>query len=388
MKRLLHGLSGCVGALIATASLAQGAASAPGGAESVDRIVAASSLRLNDRTPGDLIAAGGRIEVNAPVDGDALLAGGELRLPSSVARSVHAAGGRVQIGGTIGRHLRVAGGQIELGSQAQVDGNATLFGGDVDVRGPVKGTLRVGAGRLLIDAAIGGDVHATAGRIELGPHARIGGALRWRSDNALQRDPAAQVLGTEERLEWPGSSGRERDRVEAARSVRHARGWLSSVWWTAGLMLLAAVLVAAFPAASARVARTLRERSGWSVLIGFVTLVCVPVAVLLLLITVIGAPLALLALLLYVVLLPLGYVACAVALGDAGLQRWRTADASRTGWRIGAVLLALLLLALLGRVPWLGGLVAFVAMLAGLGALALQAMPGRAAQTSTPAAAG
>lgn len=86
----------------------------------------------------------------------------------------------------------------------------------------------------------------------------------------------------------------------------------------------------------------------------------------------IGVPLALLALLLYFVLLPMGYVSSAIGLGQLGLARWRSDVAGHLGWRIGATSLALVLLALLGEVPWLGGLVALVALLIGLGAIVLQ----------------
>lgn len=353
-----------------TVALAQGVAGESATARvGDDRIAAGSSLRLTDRTAGDLLAAGGRVDLRAPVDGDVVLAGGELRLQSAVAHNVYAAGGRLWIEGALARHLRVAGGQIDLAPGAQIAGNATVFGGDVAVRSPIKGSLRVAAGRVLIDAAIDGDVSATAGRIELGPQARIGGALRWRSGSDLQRNAAAKVQGPEQRLATPGSRG-------GWAGHGHERawhgGWLAGLWWTAGLMLMTAATLALFPSASAKVARTLRERGGRSLLLGFIVLVCVPVAAVLLLISVIGAPLALLLFLAYFGALLLGYGVSAMALGDWALDRIRPGQGNRLAWRIGAASLALLLLAWLSVLPWLGGWIVLIAMLAGLGALALQ----------------
>jgi hypothetical protein len=257
-----------------------------------------------------------------------------------------------------------------------VAGNATLAGGDVSVRAPVKGALRVVGGQVLIDAAIDGDVSATAQRLQLGPNARIGGALRWRSAGELQRDAAAQVSGPIERLALPSRNG-ERGEGGVTRAGRRAWGWIAGAWWTVGLMLVALLAVLATPALSGRVAQTLRERSGASLLAGFIVLACVPVAVLVLLISIIGVPLALLAALLYLLLLPLGYIAAAVGLGQWGLSRWRPAHAQRAGWRVACALLALLLLALLGRVPWIGGWIGFAALLLGLGAIVLQLWPQR-----------
>jgi hypothetical protein len=125
----------------------------------------------------------------------------------------------------------------------------------------------------------------------------------------------------------------------------------------------------------------LRERLGVSLLLGFVLLVCAPVAALLLLVTLIGIPLGLLAIALYLALLPVAYASAGIGLGEWALGRWKPAAARRFGWRAGAATIAIVLLALLGTIPWLGGLIGFAALLAGLGALLLQVRRGTPATT-------
>jgi hypothetical protein len=144
------------------------------------------------------------------------------------------------------------------------------------------------------------------------------------------------------------------------------------VTWTLGLVLLLAVLLATLPGPCAAVARTLRERPGASLLLGFVWLVCVPVAAVLMAVTVIGIPLALLTLALYAALLPVAYVGAAIGLGQWALSRWWPTRADALASRIAAGAAALLALSLLGWMPVLGGLFGFLALLAGLGALLLQ----------------
>lgn len=373
------------GALCSTLALAQ-ETSAPALSLSgaADRVVAGSTVRLAERIAGDLLAAGGRVEVSAPVDGDAVLAGGELRVNASLARNVYIAAGRVQLDGEMGRNLRAAGGQVELGSNSRLAGHATIAAGDVSVRGPVKGSLSIMGGRALIDSTVDGDVTVTANQIELGPQARIGGALRWRSQGELQRHALAQVAGPIERLAPdPGREGSEGGPRGAGRELlpsvaRHAIDLLAGTWWTIGMMVVAVVVLAAAPGLAFEVARTWRERTGASLLAGFIALICIPAAVVILFITVIGVPLALIALLLYVVLLPLGYVCSAIGLGQWGLARWRSEAAGHLGWRIGATCLALVVLALLGAIPWLGGLVGLAMLLIGLGAIMLQLWPRQA----------
>lgn len=343
-----------------------------------DRFVFGGSVRIEQPVAGDLIAAGGQVDVEAPISGDAVLAGGNVRVGASVGQDVYAAGGRIALDAAVGRNLRVAGGQVEVGPKASIEGNVTVGGGQVSLRAPVKGSIQVGGGRVLIDAPVGGDVLATAGQLELGPNARLAGNLRYRGRDEIRRDPAAQVAGAIERVPLPGAD-------RSARRDRE-RGWASTIgsvgsWlWTLGLMAIAAALVGVLPITSERVARTLVTRSGWSVLLGFITLVCVPVATLILLVTIIGIPLALLVLLLYLTLLLLGYVASGVAVGQWALARWKSEAAGRIGWRIAAAMLAVLLLALLGSLPFVGGFVVLAAMLAGIGAIALQLAPGKAPQ--------
>ncbi|HEX6705589.1 MAG TPA: polymer-forming cytoskeletal protein [Albitalea sp.] len=344
--------------------------------QGADRFVVGGSVRVFDPVAGDLIAAGGKVDVNAAVNGDAVVGGGDVRIGGAVGQSLYTGGGNVTLDGAVARNVRVAGGRIELGPRAVVSGNLSAAGGRVHLEGTVKGYVQASGGRLLIDGAVDGDVVARSGAVELGPKARIGGKLRYASHRELKRDPAAQVTGGVEVMPMVGRPGEAPERRTVARTGR----WL----WTAGLVLTAIVLVAAMPAFTTRVATTLRTRAGTSLLAGLVALVCIPVAAAVLLITVIGIPLALIALLLYLALLLVGYTMTGIAVGDWVLARHAGANVAAMGRRVLAAALAVLVIALLGRVPWVGWLVSFAALIAGVGALVMQAR--RAPAQAVPAA--
>ena len=357
---------------------AQDAPAAPQRPSGADTFVFGGAVRIDQPVLGDLIAAGGNVDVDAPVAGDAMLAGGNLRITAKVEQSVHAGGGRLILDAPIGRNLRVGGGQVEIGPLAAIGGNLTVGGGQVTLRGPVKGHVTVGGGRVLIDGAVEGDVESYAGTLSLGPNARLAGKLRYRSGDEVVRDPAATVAGGVERLPTPGRGAATPTQRSSTwdGGAEHARpSWV----WTAGLMAIAALLVAALPVTSMRVADGLRTRLGWSLLWGFIALVCIPVAALILLLTIIGIPVALLALLLYLALLLVGYVGSAIGLGQWALAHVRAEAAQRTAWRVGAAMAAVFLLALLGRVPFIGGFVALLAVVAGIGAIVRLIAPGPAA---------
>jgi cytoskeletal protein CcmA (bactofilin family) len=324
-----------------------------------DHSAAGCPVRVDKPVQGDVFLAGCSIDVEGAVDGDALVAGGTVRLGAPIGQSLYAAGGQLFVNANVARNARIAGGQVALGSRSQVAGNVVVAGGNVRIEGAVKGYVRAAGGRVLINGPVDGDVVATAGKVELGPNARIGGQLRYASREEIKRDAAAHVQGGVQRMQVPD---------QAERSVGRRGGWV----WSIGLMLIAAALVGAFPGFYARVAETLRARGWMSLLLGFVALVCIPVAALIMMFTLIGVPLALLAIALYLALLLVGYVSTGIGLGAWVLARLK-ADRAEAKWRrIGAAVLGVLAISLLGRLPYAGGFVVFAALLIGLGAVRLQ----------------
>ena len=209
-------------------------------------------------------------------------------------------------------------------------------------------------------------MEVAARSVVLGPDARIGGSLRYRSTEALQRDPAAQVAGAVERL------GPDPSQLRDSRPMRWIVTGLALLW-AIGLALVAAIVVALLPGVSASVSAALHARPGLALLLGFVVLVCTPIAVVLSFVTVIGIPLGLFALLVYVMLLPLAWIASAIGIGDWFVARLPASGPKAVVRRIVAAAIAVVLLAFLTRVPWVGGWIAFLVLIAGLGALALAA---------------
>ncbi len=326
-----------------------------------DRFVAGGGALVSTPVAGDLYAAAGDLDVGAQVGGDLVAAGGRVRIDGNAGQNVYALGGHVALDGAVTHNARMAGGSVEIGSSAHVSGGASVAGGDVNVLGAVDGYLQAAGGRVYIDGTVGGDVDVAADEIELGPAARVGGGLRYVSRRAIVLDPGAQVKGPIERRITPVP------RPRAEKAV-HALRWL----WIAGLMLLAGMLVAVMPGFFGAVATGARRRFGWSLLLGFALVISVPVAVVLLLVTGIGVALALLVAALYLALLLVGYVSAAISVGEAVLQRWKPGRAAALSWRVGAAVLGVLAIALLARIPVLGALVWFVALIAGTGALGMQ----------------
>ena len=326
-----------------------------------DHFAAGQNVDVAKTVAGDLLAAGREIVVGGKVGGDAAAAGGTVRLDGNIADNVYAAGGQVFVNGTIARNARLAGGSVEIAPASRIEGGVSIAAGQARVNGSIGGYLQSAGGSLYIDGPIGGDVDAAAGQIELGPNTRINGRLRYRSRSVLKQDAGAQVLG-----------GIEQIRVSAgAPAARRGVGFLFWIW-TVGLMLLVAILFLLLPGFG-HVIAMVEKRPGASALLGFAMLICIPIGSLILLITLIGAPLGLLSMAAYFALLLVGYVAAAAAVGDWLLKRVRHgATVEQVRWRIVAALCGIFVIAILGRIPFLGGLIVFVALIMGIGAVGLQ----------------
>jgi hypothetical protein len=89
-----------------------------------------------------------------------------------------------------------------------------------------------------------------------------------------------------------------------------------------------------------------------------------------LLITIIGIPLALLLMSLYLLVMFLGWVTAALFLAQRGLAALRPGRPVTRGGQLLALLLGLVVLWLLRQIPIVGALIGFLALIAGIGALA------------------
>jgi cytoskeletal protein CcmA (bactofilin family) len=282
--------------------------------------------------------------------------GGSVGITQATEDPVLAVGGTVTVNAPVNGNVRMAGGTVEVGSAAAISGDAALAGGSITVEGSIKGNLHAAGGQVRINGPVAGDASIAAGTLELGPDARIDGKLVFRGEE-LRRDPAAQVTGGVEHRQG-------RTRLHARTTAeRFTHGWI----WSAGLMVLAALIAAALPGASRRMAQELRERPWITPLLGFVALTSIPIAAVLVMITVIGIPVGLLALIGYAALLLVGYVWVAVVVGGMLLDRVRPETAALTAWRAGAAVLAMLALAVLVRMPFVGHLVGLAALVVGVG---------------------
>jgi len=326
---------------------------------------AGPTVEITQPVAGDLLAAAGRIRIEQPVQQDAALAAGDVSVQAGIGQDLRAAAGQLVVAGRVGGDAHLAGGTVRLERTGEIAGRGWIAGGDVQVLGRLGERTKIYAGKLAIGGEVAGDLQVSAETIELLPGAQLKGSLRYASPNPVRIAEGASVAGSVERQPLP----------QLERSTRKDSRFGAALWLVS-LFAAGVVWLLLFPA-FAQSAQAQLQKAPWASLgIGFGVLVAMPVAVALLAITIVGAPLALALLAAYGLVLLAGYLVVAGTLAERMLLA--IGKVPTTAWRLGTLALALLLLVLAGAIPLLGWLIAFVALMAGTGALIRQRMVPRA----------
>jgi len=284
----------------------------------------------------DLTAFAGTVVVRGTVDGDLTAFAGNVFVDGEVTGDLDAFAGNVRINGTVSGDASAVGGNVFLAQSGRIGGQLDAAAGTVVLEGEVGSDARLGGGTVTVrpSAAVGGDL-AHSGRLDLADGATVDGQVR-RSDD-----------------------------LDVGITGPIVPGWLG---WAYGLLvnlLLGAVLLLVFPRFSDAVAARAVDSPLRSAGFGLALFVGIPVLLVLLAVTLVGIPLSLFGALVFGLAVWLGLVYGSFSVGT-GLVGLADLDSRWLALAVGVLVVSLVDLA-----PVVGGLLQFLVVLLGLGALAL-----------------
>ena len=357
-------------AVAATAMMLAGPAGAQDFGETITKhgtfaeniFAAGRDISVDGRVDGDVISFGRDIAVAGTVVGDVMAAGRTITVTANIDGDVRIAGETVSNTSAVTGEVMAAGRDVALRPTSDVGGRAMLAGELVTVGGTVGRNVRA-AGRIVtVTGAVTGDAELAGEEIIIAETARIGGDLVYRSLREAEIAAGAEILGD---IIFVRSDG-PKDFVDRFLAGGSAIG----LALFAGLFLLGTLATLLAPGSFTAAVR--RMRRPWGTLgVGLGVLVLAPIAMFLTAVTVIGIPITIVVFALFIVALMLGYLIAAGAIGRFVVQLLGR-DADGSFWaREGALAAGMVLLAVVGFVPVLGGLVFLAALLFGIGALAL-----------------
>jgi hypothetical protein len=247
---------------------------------------------------------------------------------------------------------------LRVDNRAHVGEGIVVGAGDVSLEGEVKRSATIFASNADVSGSIGRELTMAGGSLTLTNTARVGGDLNARVHklNDVHIANGATIGG-------------KRDiqvRVRKSQFTRPRFYFHQAIWLAAAMLVgwLGLMLCPGFFQACAQAVG-----SGWRSLgLGVGVLAGVPVAIIVACITLVGIPVALMLCAVYLAAIYLAKIWVGAFLGRALLK---PAGATKRDWLLG-LLVGLLILTIVGFIPYLGGLVRLAMVCLGLGAFAWQ----------------
>jgi hypothetical protein len=294
-------------------------------AMSGDSYIIAGSVTQNGETASDLVVAAGTLQVHATV-------GDDLR----------AVGGQVVIAGRVVGDVAVFAGELTILSTAEIDGDVIFYGGSLDVKGPVKGSVFASGENIRIDAPVGSDVTVTArNEVVFGARSDIKGDLSYRSPKEAVRAIESTVVGTFSRDERITFADEENRPSPIPFFVMLFSGFVMRFLFGARQSAFLTQTVHSF---------------GPAALIGFAAFMLLPIAIILAFVSVLGMVFGFALLFAYLLIGVLSWALAGVFLGGL-ISRYATGSAS---YSVMWISIGTAVLYALAFVPIIGALGAFV----------------------------
>ncbi|MEX0652311.1 MAG: hypothetical protein WD509_03225 [Candidatus Paceibacterota bacterium] len=327
-----------------------------------DMYIAGGAIDISGDITGDGVIAGGDISILGNVSQDMMLAGGSVRLLGSVGDDARVVGGNITVSSNVADDLVVVGGLVRILSDTTVLGDMVVVGGSVIMNGSVAGDLTIYAEEVVINGPVSGNVVLHfAKKITFGEGSLIAGNLTYSGREDLEIGEGVIVGGTITRVDSPMKQF-ELNKGD----MREILGFFFFI--KLALMLITGVLaVLVFRRFSKTVGVETYESFWKNTLIGFITLIVVPFATLLLFATVIGAYLGVILLGVYALMLIVSKVFTGIVAG-ALLSKWIKKEII-VDWKW--VILGIIALQALCFVPFIGSLLGFIVVLATFGTIGM-----------------
>ncbi|WP_404404546.1 hypothetical protein [Pelagibacterium halotolerans] len=350
-----------------------------------DRYAAGQQTNVSAPVEGDAFLAGYDVTLNAPVTGSAHLGGFNVTSNADVDGNLYGAGFTVHINAPITGNLSATGSTVGVTDNAAIGGNARLAGASVSLAAPVEGSVLVSADALTLSGTIAGDFSFFGRTITFAPDARIDGTVQIHAPEniavpASVAAPDRVSFSVLEDADYLDHAGRTAENV--------VRGfwpafWGLAVFWLV-LVIAGAVLMAFMPKRLANMqimSETRPFRSlGWGALTFAMLLGLVPLTAM----TIIGIFIVPFVLIFIAVCLGLAYALGAYLLGTRVTNAFVTVDTNLK--RLIVMAISLIIVVLLGIIPFIGWLLTLIVVAFGLGTTARTAvMPRDERGTGAPA---
>jgi cytoskeletal protein CcmA (bactofilin family) len=325
-----------------------------------DLIIAGSTIKSDATIRGDLISASNRLVQNGIIEGSVIAAAKDLDILGQVNGSVRGFAQNINVNGKVNRNLIGFGAALNIKPDADIGGDLTAFCGELTLDGRVGKGLRGSIGTLVISGVVNGDVSVNADEVTLMPTAKISGDFKYKSKKQAKIESGALVTG---QTLW---TKKERKEEKTARGIFTTKSLVTEILFLLALMITGIVLTLIFKKNAYQAKRAVTASFLKSLGLGFVFMVCIPIAIVVLFVTILGIPIAIISLFAYAVLIYIAKIPVATALGGMIIKAFGKQGEPSLIW---SMLLGLIVLTILLNIPYLEWLIYFIVLFTGFGAI-------------------
>ncbi|MFH0881629.1 MAG: polymer-forming cytoskeletal protein [bacterium] len=314
-----------------------------------DLITSANAVFVDGYVDGQLLAAARTVSIHGGFGGDGLVFAQEITVSDGGFEDFRGAAQRILLNIPIRGDVFLAGQYITLGSDATVAGDVAVAGESLTVNGDIQGKLTGAGESIRIGALVDGDAVLYTDDLLFAEGSSIRGNLTLHYRDQVPEIPEDAVFGK-------------------ITLVQEEQKGCGSCWWTKLWFILASIVTGWLLLLVSR--RCISQDLDWALALplpslgfGFLTFAVIPVAVVVSAILILTIPVSLMLLILYG---PLLYVAWIFGGWLAGIMILQSLTKKMPSHYLGLAL-GVLLISLIGMIPYIGCVIGFIVMLAGLG---------------------
>ncbi|MBN2620705.1 hypothetical protein JXB22_06390 [candidate division WOR-3 bacterium] len=312
---------------------------------------------------GDVVAFGSNITIDGAVDGTILAGGSNVTVNAVKVRSIWAGGSDVVVGAGVQNNVVIFGGNMTVTEDAVIGQDLKGFGGIFEVHGDIGGTVNGGAGTFLFSGT-SDDCAISADNITIRKTAHIYGDLTVKSEKPADIEPGAIIIG--EIVYKKTGTDEDRDGRDAF-AIAPVLAFLVTLWKIIGFiakLIVGIVIIAVFQRFMRRAMNSLISKPWISLLVGFLTLIILPIAIFIVLMLIIGFPFAAFGLFVYVALWYLAAVFISCIVGEKVIQLFKKEGAISLFL---SFIVGFVIITILGLIPLFGFVLKLGVLLFGIG---------------------
>lgn len=319
-----------------------------------DYFVSGNNIKFSGKVEGDFGSASGTLTNKGIVGGNLMVVARDLDISGEMSGSFYGAAQNISFDGNLKRNFFGCGQSINLKENSEIGGDVLAACGELKVSGKVGKGLRAGAGSVVISGIINGNVDIKADEISILPDAKINGNFHYKSKKEAKIEKGAQITGE---TKWTKLTPKKTKGLTLGKLF-----WKFLFFCASFLTGLFMLLIAKkqFKAAKESVFKDFLKNLG----LGFVFVICIPIAIVILLFTVIGIPISIIVLFAYLVLFYIAKIFVGYALGEKVLQLLKTNGVPAPVW---SLLVGLVILYILFLIPYFHWIFYLLALFVGFG---------------------